>query len=377
MREQHAAVPAMNQRQPPHTASRNGDTSYLPDFCNARMAFGVVLIAELVALLLALARPDASLGFWTELARISLLLLWIALGTAAALCGARSWLHRLPLAQGSILALALMVLIPIAVTEAAYWIGWLFMQRTGAASSALFPDRHADLLLRTAGISAIVGGLVLRYFYVASQWRRNVQSQARSRIDALQARIRPHFLFNSMNTIASLTRTQPALAEEAVEDLADLFRATLSEESHQITLKQELEVARIYQRIEALRLGERLQVRWDIGMLPPRALVPSLLIQPLLENAIYHGIEALPQGGVIRITGHMEGSTIGLSVSNPMAHAGARARDGNRMALENIRQRLELAYEGQARMEVLQEAETFTVSLRFPYTENRLESAHR
>lgn len=367
----------MSQQQTSQTTSELGSTSYLPDFCNARMAFGVVLIAELVALLLALARPDTGLGFWTELARISLLLLWIALGTAAALCGARSWLSRLPLVQGSALAFALMVLIPIAVTEVAYWLGWLFMQRTGASSSALFPTRHGELLLRAAGISAIVSGLVLRYFYVAGQWRRNVQSQARSKIDALQARIRPHFLFNSMNTIASLTRTQPALAEEAVEDLADLFRATLSEDAHQITLKQELEVARIYQRIEALRLGDRLKVRWDIDRLPLRAMVPSLLIQPLLENAIYHGIEGLPEGGTIQVSGHVDGNTIGLSVSNPVGGRSVRAREGNQMALENIRQRLELAYEGRASMAVSQQANAFTVSLTFPYTESRRERPYR
>lgn len=357
--------------------SGRGSSGYLPDFCSPRMAFGVILIAELVALLVALARPGSGLGFWTELARVSMLLLWIALGTAASLCLARRWLERLPLAGCSALALSIMILVPVGITAAAHYLGWLFTQRTGAIGDALVPGQASGLLLRVAGISAIVGGLVLRYFYVASQWRHNVQSQARSRIDALQARIRPHFLFNSMNTIAALTRSQPALAEEAVEDLADLFRVTLSDEAHRIPLKQELEVARIYQRIEALRLGERLQVKWDIDMLPSRALVPSLLIQPLLENAIYHGIEGLPEGGTIEIRGSVEGNMLGLVVSNPVAPGARQERDGNQMALENIRQRLELAYEGRANLQVSHSPTRYTVSLEFPYTETAGESPHR
>ncbi len=123
-------------------------------------------------------------------------------------------------------------------------------------------------------------GLALRYFYVSRQWRRNIEIQSRARVHALQARIRPHFLYNSMNTIAALTRSDPAAAEQAVTDLADLFRANLNEKRSQIPLKEELEVARIYQRIEQLRLGERLRVAWHVQDLPMRALVPSLLVQP-------------------------------------------------------------------------------------------------
>ena len=162
-------------------------------------------------------------------------------------------------------------------------------------------------LLPNVGIAAIVGALALRYFHVAHEWRRSVELEARSRIRALQARIRPHFLFNSMNTIASLTRSDPARAEEAIEDLSDLFRVSLSEARAQITLREELEVARIYQRIEQLRLGDRLQVRWKVADLPAEAIVPSLLLQPLLENAIGHGIEPLPEGGTVTIEGHAEG----------------------------------------------------------------------
>jgi two-component system, LytTR family, sensor histidine kinase AlgZ len=150
---------------------------------------------------------------------------------------------------------------------------------------------------------------MLRYFWVAAQWRRNVEAEARSRIRALQARIRPHFLFNSMNTIAALTRSDPARAEEAVEDLADLFRASLSDATSTVTLKEELELSRIYQRIEQHRLGDRLAVEWRIKALPLRARIPALSVQPLLENAIYHGIEQLAGGGTVVVEGRYDRAT--------------------------------------------------------------------
>ena len=171
-----------------------------------------------------------------------------------------------------------------------------------------------------------------------------------------------------MNTIASLTRTSPKLAEEAVEDLADLFRATLKDSARPLRLKEELELSRMYQRIEALRLGSRLQVRWDVAGLPMRALVPSLTIQPLLENAIYHGIEPLDGGGTVEVKGSVDGSDIAISVANPVAVGERRnSREGNRVALENIRQRLRLAYGHRGRVEVEETPGRYEVTLRFPY----------
>src|SRR6185295_13534303 len=144
--------------------------------------------------------------------------------------------------------------------------------------SPLFPDDLTGFTLRNVTISLVITALALRYFYVAHEWQRNVEMQARARVAALQARIRPHFLFNSMNTIASLTRSNPALAEQAVEDLADLFRASIGEAGHQIEMRDELEMARVYQRIEQLRLGERLVVDWQIQQLPAQALIPALTV---------------------------------------------------------------------------------------------------
>jgi two-component system sensor histidine kinase AlgZ len=173
-----------------------------------------------------------------------------------------------------------------------------------------------------------------------------------------------------MNTIASLTRSNPALAEAAVQDLADLFRANLSEKRDVILLEEELEVARIYQRIEALRLGERLRVDWKIDPLPRNALVPGLLLQPLLENAIYHGVEPQPAGGTVTVTGDISGRLITIVVRNPVS-APKSEREGNQLALANIRERLALLYGEQALVKSGRFDSEYIVTLRFPYIETR------
>jgi two-component system sensor histidine kinase AlgZ len=181
--------------------------------------------------------------------------------------------------------------------------------------------------------------------------------------------IRPHFLFNTMNTIASLTRTDPRRAEEAVEDLSDLMRANLGGSGDRTTLKAEFEVAAIYQRIEKLRLGDRLNVHWNVSELPMRALIPSLVIQPLLENAIYHGIELIPEGGDVVIAGKLDGDFLLVSISNPVAKGETSRKDGNKMAMTNIEQRFSLAYDSRANVDVDTTEDSFTVNLRFPYEE--------
>lgn len=355
----------MNARPPAPDAAGDPRSAYLPDFCEARAVLAIVLIAALLAFVLALARHPGSEAFWIELARTSGYLLWTGLLCAAVLCKSRPWFAQHSPRATSLAALGMMVGTVAVVSEAVYWFGRLWAARLGVASD-LFPREHWSFLLPNLAIATIVGALALRYFYVTNEWRRSVELEARARIRALQARIRPHFLFNSMNTIAALTRSNPARAEEAIEDLADLFRVTLSDARAQITLREELEVARIYQRIEQLRLGDRLQVRWQVGELPPRAIVPSLLLQPLLENAIGHGIEPLPEGGTIRVHGRLEGDEVTIEVANPVSLTARAVREGNKMALDNVRQRLELVFPGRSSVEVDDGGEEYRVRLRFP-----------
>ncbi|HEX9207625.1 MAG TPA: histidine kinase [Steroidobacteraceae bacterium] len=356
----------MNAPAPLPPRGEERDAFFLPDFCAAPAVLAIVLIAALLGFVLALARQSAHGAFWTDLARTSGFLLWAGLLCAGALCQARPWLARKPLHPAIGWSLAIMVGTVALLSEAVYLLGAFWADRIGAPS-ALFPSSQAGFVLPNVLIAAIVGALALRYFYVTQQWRRSVELQARARINALQARIRPHFLFNSMNTIAALTRSDPARAEEAIEDLADLFRASLAEARAQITLQDELDIARIYQRIEQLRLGARLQVQWDVATLPPGAVVPSLLLQPLLENAIGHGIETLPEGGTVIVRGRVDGNDLVLEVANPLRRdRPSLPRQGNRMALDNIRERLELAFPGRSAVEINEGETSFCVRLRFP-----------
>ena len=344
--------------------SPNRDSQvFLPDFCASGTILIVVLVAELLAILLTLAAYTQPGTFLTELAKMSLYVLWLALLSTAVLCLARTWIEKLGPSRAFIICFLILMALCLALAEIAYQLTVIF----GAA--VIIDDTHGGFLLRTFAISAIVIALAMRYLYVSSEWRRSIVLEAQARVSALQALIRPHFLFNSMNTIASLTRSNPAQAEEAVEDLADLLRANLGGPKDRTTLKEELEVAAIYQRIEKLRLRERLRVRWDIQDLPMRALIPSLTIQPLLENAIYHGIELLPDGGEVLVSGVQEGDTLSIEVSNPVATSTESRKKGNKMALSNIRQRFELAYGQRASVAVDETPDRYSVQLTFPHDE--------
>ncbi len=345
---------------------------FLPDFCAGRMVLAIVLIVELTALIVTLARGASAVAFWTDLARTSLFLVWIGLAGQAALCVARRRLESQAVAAAASAVLGIVCVTVAVVSEVAFRIGaseWL----APSGVSSLFPREHLAFIARNVAIAFIVTALALRYFYVMHEWRRNIEMQSRARVHALQARIRPHFLFNSMNTIAALTRSNPALAEEAVQDLADLFRASLAEKREQITLAEEIEIAQTYERIEMLRLGERLKVEWRVKGVPQEARVPSLMIQPLLENAIYHGIEPRSGGGIVTVTGEYANGLVTIVVRNP-APSGPVTRDGNRLALANIRERLALMYGTRAAVKAGRFDDEYIVTLRFPH---EAENAHR
>jgi two-component system sensor histidine kinase AlgZ len=325
----------------------------------------VVLIAELVAMLLALARYGIAESFWPDLARTSLFLLWVGLGTAAVLCAARPWLTRQDVARGSLLAMGLMLAVTVVVTEGAWWLAGTSGRVLGLGTSDL-GQGHLSFLFRNLFVGAIAGGLALRYFYVSQQWKRNVEAEAAARVRALQARIRPHFLFNSMNVIASLTRSDPLRAEEAVTDLAELFRAALRESRERIRLDEEIDIARTYERIERLRLGERLKVEWSVDDVPADALIPALILQPLIENAVYHGIEPLAGGGTVTVSGRRRGRFVEISVENPVDGRRRMREGGNRIGLDNVRQRLELVFAGEGTLLWSESDDRFIATLRFP-----------
>jgi two-component system sensor histidine kinase AlgZ len=345
---------------------KNCEDLFLPDLCALPIVFMVVIIAELAAFALALAPLETPLAQrWENLGMISLFVQWCALGSCTVLCIVRPWLCGMSNIRAGIVSFGLILLVNAGVSELAYWL----VYRVGYEYSF---NWHWQFLLRNLAIGALISGPILRYFYVQNQWRRKVQAESEARLQALQSRIRPHFLFNSMNTIASLVHAEPQQAEAAVENLADLFRASLSDARTRIPLEEELALCKRYLEIEALRLGERLQQQWQIATLPADALVPPLLLQPLLENAIYHGIEPLTEGGTIEIDGQLQDGIIEISIRNPLTSQSVQTRSrGNRIAQDNIRQRLNALYGNRGDLIIENDANHYITSIRFPY-----QSAH-
>lgn len=334
---------------------------WLPNFCSWPVLFALVVIGELVALIVVLSASDVSVPTWQSFGTASLFVQWLAVIWTVCLCKARPLLVRLAPWMGEFAAYTLMLV----TTVFASWI--VFAIDRNLALGFIGGDADAvRFVLRNSVICALVGGAVLRYFYVQEQWRARIHAEERARFDALQARIRPHFLFNSMNVIASLIRARPAQAEAAVEDLADLFRAALGREDARSTLGEELDLARGYLRIEELRLGGRLRVDWQVEAMPRDLELPSLLLQPLVENAVYHGIQPLPEGGTVEVVGRIDEAAVEIRVSNPCPAPAARRGGGNGVALANIRSRLALHYGERASLAVEDGGDTYVCRLRLP-----------
>jgi two-component system sensor histidine kinase AlgZ len=335
--------------------------TYLPDFCDGDVFLRLLLVVELIAIVFALVSFGGG-NLWVHIGLISVIMLWVGLSTAILLCliQRRGWLGN------HLRATVITISITLLMTLLASFMSLSFGSALRFGPTAL---DVAYTLTRNLSVAAILVGLALRYFYLHYESDQRLQIQARARLQALQARIRPHFLFNSMNTIASLTHDQPDIAEQAIENLADLFRASLAAEAS-IALRQELELTRSYIDLEALRLGDRLEVNWRMPEGEPTLDLPALTLQPLVENAIYHGIEPLSGGGTIDILIEPVANHIEISISNPLAPAHQkRQREGNRMALENIRERLDLAFGGAASMELKESETSYTVKLLIPMAE--------
>lgn len=335
------------------------DSGFLPDFCDVRIIFMMVLLIEVLAIVLTMASLTSIDTVWDKLAFYSLLMQWIGLLNAAALCNARRWLNRQTNLKAITSSFCLMMLVSFLVCFAA-------MKLTSHIGTDSYKPLSQFFLLRTTIMSAVIYAVLLRYFYILQQWKLILQATSVAEIQALKARIRPHFLFNSMNTIASLISFQPDKAEKAVEDLSDLFRASLTE-SNTNTLNDELLLIHSYLDIEALRLGERLNLQWNVDETAKDTEIPALILQPLVENAIYHGIEPLTDGGEIVISAVLTDEHLSLSVKNPVTEITRdRQHKGNEMAQDNIRQRLQLVYGGRASFSTNETKEEYLVTLKIP-----------
>ena len=343
-------------------ANSDIDKLFLPNLCGIRAVFFVVLIAELFAFFLALAPMDIpATQRWYQLGLISLFVQWCALASCSILCLFRPYLAKFSNIKAGIFSYIIVLSVIAIITELTYYFIY-------SKSLTLYPgDWHLHFFLRNIAIGAILTGPVLRYFYIQNQWRRNIRAETEARVQALQSRIRPHFLFNSMNTIASLTRSDPEKAEMAVENLADLFRVSLSDARKQVRLEEELELCQRYIEIEQLRLGNRLHVKWELDT-PSDAMVPALLLQPILENAIYHGIESQTEGGSITIKGTLKNKQIEFTISNSLPDKNSPQRQhGNQLAQKNVRERLSALYAQKGKLDIREKDDTYEVTLQFPY----------
>jgi two-component system sensor histidine kinase AlgZ len=204
-------------------------------------------------------------------------------------------------------------------------------------------------------------------FYFRLRARALSPAITEARLQALQARIRPHFLFNAINGVMSLVRSDPRRAEDALHDMADLFRVLMRDNRDLAPLSDEVELCRQYLDLEKLRLGERLVVDWNVKSMPEDALAPPLILQPLLENAVYHGIEPSTVPGTISVNIFLSKGEVHAILRNPYRPDGGRHHRGNRMALANIRERLALHFDAEASLESRTVRECYEVHIRMPY----------
>ncbi len=366
-----ARTPTARQRRLDAEEGNEAPDFFLPDLCRVQAVLLIVLGAELMTLLFTLIHSGPNRFDWDYLALSSLFTQWVVLSCAGLLCRLRPRLARMPLRRGATICYLLVLGVTL-----------LFALGADRFFSLETAQRYAPdwrFVLHCLLISAIVTGIGLRYFYLHHRWQLQQQAELQARLQALQARIRPHFLFNSMNTIASLIAVDPERAEDAVLDLAEVFRATLNQNHPLVPLSQELELCARYLRIEQLRLGERLTIEWKVEPETGSVLVPPISLQPLVENAVYHGVQPLPEGGTVLIESYRRKDFLYVLVSNPCptAERGLSAatensqHQGNRMALDNIRSRLEALFGEQAVLKSSVQQQTYTVTLRFPVKPGR------
>jgi two-component system sensor histidine kinase AlgZ len=327
----------------------------VPDCCNIGVVARTLVAVNIVVFLAEFAEGRGLSG----LLGASVLIEPVCLASLVCLCGLRR-LSRVIAPWGQ---RALCALVPAAVASLA--IQFLVTTVGGLFELSVVPATEGMV---TAGVFGIA---LQHYFELRTRAFSPALSEAR--LQALQARIRPHFLFNSLNAVLSLIRTEPLRAESTLEDLSELFRVLMRDARDVTSLEEEIRLCRQYLSIEKVRLGERLQVQWKTASISDKMLrkarVPSLLLQPLLENAVHYGVETVSEPVTIEIELERQADRILVTIFNPIPPASAAegARTGNHMALDNIRERLALLYDVEAQLTAGQVGDRFEVRLHFPY----------
>ena len=321
---------------------------FLPDFRNLGVLARVLVGVNALVLAAALVPSSTAAQGADRFLHSATLVEPLLIASLLALAAFSTVLARLPYWAGCAAVLAIV----LALTAAMHAV------LAGALGEA------ATDLARPLALSALATALMLAYFRLLV--RAYSPALAEARLQALQSRIRPHFLFNSLNAVLSLVRRDPRRAERALEDLADLFRTLMGDARRFVCLADEIALLERYAGIEQLRLGERLRITWELDAAPSDALLPPLVLQPLLENAVYHGVEPGTGAADVLVRIERRGDRVRALIENPITEeVGHRA--GNHMALENIRERLALFFDAEARIRTSSEGGRFRVEIEMPY----------
>ncbi|MBY0577347.1 MAG: histidine kinase [Gallionellaceae bacterium] len=337
---------------------QNTSPDMLPNFRNLGVTLRILLISSGLTLLQSLLLANSWSDVPAHMMRATSMLTPALLSCLLIIWAIQPWLNRLPYRYG---VLAINTLAAILTLSIYYAGGELY--RIADRSNLYFDAMHYTLS------SVLLCSIVLLYFHRRSFILSHSLMEARQQ--ALRARIRPHFLFNTINAVLSIVRAQPKQAEAALQDMADLFRAAMVDAQDLVPLRREIELSQQYISLEQLRMGERLRVVWQMHDVPGEVLIPHLLLQPLLENAVYHGIESLPQGGCINIWLRHSGDKLRLKIENPCAPRNAAPHSGNKMALQNIRERLALLFDAEARYQVESGPDFYRVEITMPYLKEK------
>ena len=340
-----------------HSKSIRQTRGTLPDFRSLGVFTRILLAANAVGAIAATFGADGIEDFPDRFARIAMVLEPSLLGTLGVLYIGSRLIARLPYTTGLGVVLLLAAVFSAAVAAAMAAVSAPFGQ-AAPIGDALWSACYALLL---------TGALA---YYFALRERAFSPALAEARLQALQARIRPHFLFNCLNAVLVLVRRDPQGAEAALEDMADLFRSVMADARKLVPLADEIALTRQYLALETLRLGDRLKIEWALEDAVLDVLMPPMLLQPLVENAVYHGVEPGLDPGLIEIRARRSGDSMELTLSNPY-HPGHEHRQGNRIALANIEERLALHFDVEAALETEISQERFRILIRVPFRKTR------
>lgn len=332
---------------------------WLTDFCESKQIVVSIIMIQIVVLIYALSFLAFNSEFLRKLSMLTLLCQFTGLNIIITLCKLNKYFNSFSVSVGVILLIIYLIILTSLLSQIIGYYDFILGFNILSNQIAI---NYLNIKLSLSSVMICLA--LIRYFYIQDQWNQQILKHSEARLNALQARIKPHFLFNSLNSIASLITIDPDKAEVAIADFSNLMRRTFTHKNKNITINEELNWVNQYLSIEKLRLDKRLQyqIKCDESLLPKN--IPVLCLQPLVENAILHGIQPLENGGTIAISISKVQKTCVIQVSNP--YIIYENKHSNGMAIANIRERLQLQYGNKANLRIKDTGKKYQASLRIP-----------